>query len=236
MKVSIVVPAFNEEERIAETLQGLIAQSYPNKEIIVVDNNSSDNTNSIAKKYTDRVISETEKGYIPAVNRGAKEADGELITFCDADTRYPAQWLSQIVETFQSCPKAVAVYGGADTYDANALSNWFNGVCYTSFLRLSRVLGLDNTSGFNFVMKREILLAVGGYIPEFKQISPDIELGKRVKKAGKIVFKPQIKASSSFRRYQDNGVVDTQWMFLKSWWSMLRGKAPNIDYETYNSR
>ena len=111
MKVSIIVPAYNEEERIAKTLEGLIAQTYANKEIIVVDKNSQDDTNTIAQKYTSQDILETEKGYIPAVNRGAKEADGELITFCDADTQYPAQWLSQIVDTFQTYPKAVAVYG-----------------------------------------------------------------------------------------------------------------------------
>jgi len=169
------------------------------------------------------------------VNRGAKEADGDFITFCDADTRYPVEWAEKVVKAFQKNPKSVAVYGGADTYDSNAVSNWVNGFLYNNFLRLSRLLGLDNTSGFNFVMRRDTYLKVGGYDPKFKKMSPDIELGTRIKKEGKIHFDTRITVSSSFRRYQDDGVVDTQLMFLKSWWMMLRGKVPDVDYDTYNA-
>jgi len=234
MKLSIIVPAYNEEKKIAATLKGLLAQTYHNYELIVVDNNSSDQTNAIAKSFAKNVFVEKKKGYIHAVNRGAAEALGDLITFCDADTQYPKDWAAKIVSCFEKKPDAVAVYGTADTYDAHALQNWLNGIFYTAFLRLSRLLGLDNTSGFNFVMKKSAFEKVGGYDPAYQKMSPDIELGKRLKKVGKIHFSSQIKVRSSFRRYQEGGVSQTQWMFLKSWWAMLRGKTPNVNYEDYN--
>ena len=71
--------------------------------------------------------------------------------------------------------------------------------------------------------------------PKFKKMSPDIELGKRLKKEGPIAFNPKIKVRSSFRRYQESGVASTQWMFFKAWWAMLRGHEPSISYEEYNS-
>tara|TARA_A100001011_G_C14194257_1_gene792745 strand:- start:23 stop:742 length:720 start_codon:yes stop_codon:yes gene_type:complete len=234
LTVSIIVPAYNEEETIEKTLQSLKSQSYPNIEVIVVDNNSSDRTNELSKRHCGSVFLETEQGYIAAVNRGAREASGDLITFCDADSFYPKDWVTQVVQEFQKEPNIVAVYGSADTHDANAIQNRINGFFYTLFLRFSRFLGLDNTSGFNFVMRRDVFMNVGGYDPKFKKMSPDIELGKRLKKEGPIAFNPSIKVRSSFRRYQDSGVLSTQLMFFKAWWAMLRGIDPSVSYDEYN--
>ncbi len=69
VKVSIIVPAYNEEENIEATLKSLLSQTYKNYEIIVVDNNSKDRTKQIAEKYV-RTITETKQGYIYAVVRG----------------------------------------------------------------------------------------------------------------------------------------------------------------------
>lgn len=235
MKLSIIVPAYNEEKTIAKTLQGLCAQDYPDIELIVVNNNSKDKTGDIAKKFCENVFLETKQGYIHAVNRGAAEASGELITFCDADSIYPSDWASKVVQVFQNEPQIVAVYGSADTHDASPLQNKINGTFYTLFLHVSRCFGLDNTSGFNFVMRKSAFEQVGGYDPKFLKMSPDIELGKRLGAVGKIVFSPKIKVRSSFRRYQDGGVAKTQWMFLKAWWAMVRGQEPMVDYTEYNA-
>lgn len=234
MKVSIIVPAYNEEKFLARTLSSLTAQTHSDMELIVIDNNSTDTTNSIAKKFTSKVFLETRKGYIHAVNRGAKEASGELISFCDADSIYPPDWLSSVVQEFQKHPDAVGFYGSCNTHDASPTMNQLNGFFYTIFLQISRFFGLDNTSGFNFVMKRNIFFKIGGYNPNFQKMSPDIELGKRLKKEGPIIFNPHIKVLSSFRRFQHGGIFKTVLFFLKSWWEMLRGKEPSVKYEDYN--
>lgn len=234
MKVSIVVPAYNEEHTIAKTLEGLKKQTYKEIELIVVNNNSKDKTGEIAEQYCDNVFLETKPGYINAVRRGAKEATGDIIAFCDADSVYPQYWLELAVKTFEKNPDAVVVYGTADTYDASVLGNYFNGLFYSLFLRISRSLGLDNTSGFNFLMKKDIYEKVGGYDPAYQKMSPDIELGKRLKEQGKIVFVPSLKVSSSHRRFKEGGKLKTTFMFIKAWWSMLRNRLPEASYDEYN--
>ncbi len=234
MKLSIIVPAYNEEKSIAKTLEGLKSQTYKNLEIIVIDNNSKDKTSEIAKKYVNNVFVETNQGYIYAVIRGAKEATGELITFCDADTVYPNNWAEKAVKNFASSD-TVVVYGTCDSYDTNKVSSFFNYLGYTSFLFVSRILGMDNTSGFNFIMRKEAYDKAGGYNPAYKKMSPDIELGKRLSKIGKIKFVPSLKVSSSVRRFSEKGNITTTIMFAKAWWSMLRNKLPDVDYNTYNS-
>ncbi len=232
-RISVIVPAYNEEKALDRSLDSLTHQTYRNFELIVVDNNSKDRTGEIARNYTPNVILETQPGYIHAVRAGAAKATGELITFCDADTFYPSDWLEKVVEVFDRIPQAVAVYGSCVTHDSSRFGNWLNGVLYTNFLWLSRFLGLDNTSGFNFVMRRDAYELVGGYDPKFKKMSPDIELGKRLKKVGPVLYWPSIVVEASFRRYQDGGALQTQWMFFKAWWAMLRGQEP-MDYTAYN--
>jgi len=234
MKLSIIVPAYNEEKTIAETLEGLTSQTYADYEVIVVDNNSKDKTSEIAKKYTDKVFLETKQGYIHAVIRGAAEATGDIITFCDADTMYPKNWGAKAMKVFAKSDKNVVVYGTCDVFDAGPIGKWTNYLAYTTFLWISRILGLDNTSGFNFLMRKDAYAKAGGYDPAYQKMSPDIELGKRLSKLGKVRFVPSIKVSSSVRRFQEGGGLKTTIMFAKAWWSMLRNKLPDVDYNEYN--
>ncbi|OGI09883.1 MAG: hypothetical protein A2Y40_08585 [Candidatus Margulisbacteria bacterium GWF2_35_9] len=234
MKLSIIVPAYNEEKTLADTLKGLTSQTYSDFEVIVVDNNSKDKTSEIAKKYTDKVYLETKQGYIHAVIRGAKEASGDIITFCDADTVYPKTWAEKAMKVFAKSEKIVVVYGTCDVFDAGFIGKWTNYLAYTSFLFVSRMLGLNNTSGFNFLMRKDAYIKAGEYDPAFKKMSPDIELGKRLGKQGLVKFVPSLRVSSSVRRFKEGGGIKTTIMFAKAWWSMLRNKLPDVDYAEYN--
>jgi glycosyltransferase involved in cell wall biosynthesis len=234
--VSVIVPAYNEESFLGRTLQSLRNQSYPNYELIVVDNNSTDGTNAIARRFADHVFVETRKGYAHAVMRGVAESHGELLTFCDADTLYPFGWLRRAVRVLERNPAASAVYGTCSTHDAGPVMNRINGLVYTQLLRASRLLGLENTSGFNFLMRRAAFEAVGGYDPRFTQMSPDVELGRRLTRVGPVVFRTSLTVQASFRRFQHGGVIKTLWMYLKVWYRMARGRAPGISYKQYNSQ
>src|ERR1035437_9820650 len=89
MKVSVVIPAYNEEKYIGACLDSLMDQKEKPDEIIVVNNNSTDNTAKIVKKYPVRLINEEQQGMIPARNRGFNEAKFEIIARTDADTILP---------------------------------------------------------------------------------------------------------------------------------------------------
>src|SRR3989344_2724437 len=88
MHLSIIIPAYNEEKRIGKTLEAIqtyLAQQSYDSEIIVVNNNSKDNTRTIAEGFGVRVIDEHRPGKGYAVTRGMLEARGNLRVFTDAD-------------------------------------------------------------------------------------------------------------------------------------------------------
>jgi glycosyltransferase involved in cell wall biosynthesis len=109
---SIVIPAYNEENFLPRCLESIKAQvAAPNYEIIVVDNNSSDATPSIAKRYGARLISETQPGVVFARQAGLKAANGEIIISTDADTYFSPNWLRYIADFFAQNPEAAGLAG-----------------------------------------------------------------------------------------------------------------------------
>jgi len=89
-KISIIVPVYNTEKYVGETIELLLGQTYKNIEIILVDNNSKDNSLKICKSYAQKdprikVLSETTQGPSSARNKGLEEATGDYICFCDSD-------------------------------------------------------------------------------------------------------------------------------------------------------
>ena len=100
-KVSVVVTTKNEEKNIKNCLKSIISQTYKNTEVIVVDNNSTDNTKKIAKKYTDLVFN---KGPERSAQRnfGAKKAKGKYFLFLDADMILEQKVIEECVKEVQS--------------------------------------------------------------------------------------------------------------------------------------
>lgn len=101
MKVSVVIPAFNEAEFLDACLNSLTKQTEPPDEIIVVNNNSTDNTVKIAKKYDVRIVNEKKQGMISARNSGFNKAKFDIIARTDADTILPPSWIKKIKNGFK---------------------------------------------------------------------------------------------------------------------------------------
>lgn len=111
INVSIVIPAYNEAEVLSQCLDSVTAELKPGDEIIVVDNNSTDDTPSITGKYSSvKVIPEPRQGQVYAQDTGFEAATNELIARIDADTVVPEGWLDQIRAGFAD-PSTVAISG-----------------------------------------------------------------------------------------------------------------------------
>jgi glycosyltransferase involved in cell wall biosynthesis len=113
--VSIVTPSYNQGEFIEETILSVIGQRYANMEYLVMDGGSTDQTVSILQKYDDRIewISETDKGQGDAVNKGFRQAKGEILGWLNSDDTYLPDTVIKVVRYFQENPEAVMVYGNA---------------------------------------------------------------------------------------------------------------------------
>ena len=101
IKVTVVIPVFNEEKFIRRCLESLMVQKKCADEIIVVDNNSTDKTVEICKAFPTRVIQEPIQGIISARNAGFNAATGDLIARCDGDTILPKDWICKIKDDFK---------------------------------------------------------------------------------------------------------------------------------------
>lgn len=112
-KISIVIRCFNEEKHISKLLAGIVKQNYLNKEIIVVDSGSTDDTIKIAETFGVKIvnISPDEFSFGRALNRGCAAASGEYLVFASAHV-YPVydDWLEKLVQPFEN-PKISCVYG-----------------------------------------------------------------------------------------------------------------------------
>lgn len=117
MRISVVIPTYNEEAMIGPCLAHLQAQTRPANEIIVVDNNCKDGTVGIAAQSGARIIIEAKQGIIHARNAGFNAATGELILRIDADTRVPPAWISEMERLAAAHPNAAAFTGPCTFYD-----------------------------------------------------------------------------------------------------------------------
>ncbi len=115
--ISIIIPAFNEEASIANTLLSCVGANYLNREIIVIDDGSIDNTREVAKAIGDnepdqriRVLSSTQnQGKAEAINLGLNHAAGEIIVTLDADTRFAnSKTLTALITPLISDPRIAA--------------------------------------------------------------------------------------------------------------------------------
>lgn len=150
--ISVVIPAHNEQIYIEQCLESLIFQDYPKDqyEIIVVDNNSKDNTQEIARKFDVQII-EQESGPVGAVrNAGAKEAKGELLAFIDADCVAPNNWLSKGAQLLLN---EFSAYGGG--YDLRPEPFWLE----KAWLLETKEPPKDFLGGCIFIRKKDFRLA-----------------------------------------------------------------------------
>jgi glycosyltransferase involved in cell wall biosynthesis len=120
--VSVIVPVFNNGRFIGPALESLFRQTYPEerREIIVVDDGSTDNTPEVLKKYGQDIfhIRQEHKGIAGARNAGISHARGEIITFLDSDDLWHEERLQKVVERFTENPRAGMVYHPVELIDS----------------------------------------------------------------------------------------------------------------------
>jgi len=182
MKVSVVIPAYNEEKCIESCLRSILNQSVAADEIIVVDNNSTDNTVSIAQSFPITVIHEKDQGTIPTRNRGFNRAKFDIIARTDADTEVPYTWIAQI-KIYMSQNNCDAVLGTLYYKGAPAI---INAPLYTGFVEyFNKFFGVYPLFGPNMAISRKIWKKVKSRLcNDAAEVHEDIDLALHIKKIG----------------------------------------------------
>ena len=225
--VSLVIPAYNEEEYLPLCLESIKKQDYTEQyEVIVVDNASKDNTARIARDWGAKVVYESKRSPACARQKGVEAATGEIIAFIDADSQAPACWLSTIVSRFAREQETVAISGPYAYCDAGRIAkiasyagSFINIIIDQLFRKAFNKGGA--IWGCNFAVRRSALLEIGGFDTSIRFYGEEYELSLRLKRAGKGGIIPRLFVLTSARRLKKLGVVTQYWNWIVDYFSIL---------------
>ncbi|MES2003481.1 MAG: glycosyltransferase family A protein [Bacteroidota bacterium] len=240
-KVSVLIPAFNEEKYILRTLNAIVCQDYPFFEIIVADNASTDQTASIIRKFIESssltipliLVHETSQGTNFARECARKMASGSILAQLDADCIPPSNWLRKgVMALLQG--KRVAVTGPYDYFDGDIWMRNFSLISQKVFYPLINLFVQVTGRGAiliggNAFIRAEILERAGGYNTSLTFYGDDIDLGKRLSSYGRIVFVSSLVQSSSSRRYKANGFWEVNKKYQACFWNLVWHKPELLE-------
>lgn len=203
MKISVVIPVFNEEKYLASCLESLKNQKVKADEIIIVDNNCTDKTIQIAKKHKATIIKEKKQGMIYARNAGFNYAHGDILARCDADTILPKDWIKRIKENFKN-NKIDALACMVMFYDCWLLKDsTFFPKLYFKIMKL--LLKHEVLAGPGMVLTKKMWQKVKNEMClDDKKTHEDIDLSIHIAKYGQIRFDPNLIIYASARRIRNN--------------------------------
>ncbi|MBT0566869.1 glycosyltransferase family 2 protein [Williamsia sp. CHRR-6] len=226
--LSVVIPTYNEEEIVGECLGRLLTQLDHIREIVVVDNNSTDSTVAIvtglARQHPEiRVITETEQGLVFARNAGMNAATGDFVARIDSDSLVPPHWAQTIVEFFLADTEQrwAALCGRGEAY----------GLPYgDGITRLKKRLPVnpfrsaateDNPTvrsvpvlyGSNMVLRATTWAAIRDRVSMRRDVFEDVDMGLCVgETGGRNAFLPHITVGVSPRRMETGMVGFVRYM------------------------
>lgn len=120
-KVSIITPSYNQADYIERTIKSIVSQDYPNIEYIIMDGKSTDNSVDIIKKYDKKLkwTSEKDSGQSEAINKGLRQATGDIVAFLNSDDMYEPGAIKKVVDFFNDNPDVKWAYGKCKIIDSN---------------------------------------------------------------------------------------------------------------------
>jgi len=244
VRLSFVIPAYNEERYLPACLESILEQTRDleeSVEIIVVNNASSDRTREVALSYPGViVVDEPRKGLPFARQAGFCASTGELIANVDSDSRLTPGWVRQVLDTFAEAERKgkdlVALSGPVEYYDLRPSQQ----VSVHLFYLLAFMLYVLNryilragsmVQGGNFVLRARALHEIGGFNTAIAFYGEDTDIARRLNRIGKVVFTFQLKMYSSARRLKNEGMLTIGMRYTMNYlWTTFR-KRPFT--ETY---
>ncbi len=240
MRLSFVVPAYNEEAYLPDCLDSILKQTRDlaePAEIIVVNNASTDRTREVALGFRGvRVVDEPRKGLTFARQAGFAASTGELIANVDSDSRLTPNWVAKVLKAFGEEPRLAALSGPFIYYDLTPQQRVSVRIFYTvAFLVYAfnrwvlRAGGM--VQGGNFVLRRSALEEIGGFDTSISFYGEDTDIARRVNRVGMVRFTFGLKMFSSARRLKKEGMMTMAWRYtLNYFWTMFGKKPYTAEY------
>ncbi len=190
-RVSVVVCSYNRGAALEECLRSLVLLDYPDYEVILVDDGSTDNTREIAGKFPAvRVIHQSNQGLSAARNAGLHAATGSIIAYTDSDCFVDVNWLTHLVHQLEATD-AVAVGGPNLAPDDGCAAACVAASPGQPVQVLESNTIAEHIPGCNMAFRREALMAINGFNPRYRKAGDDVDICWRLQQDGKwITFAP----------------------------------------------
>jgi len=183
-RISVVVCSHNGARTIRDSLEGLRRLDYPNYDVIVVDDGSTDDTAAIASQYDVRLIRTPNRGLSSARNTGLAAATGEIVAYLDDDAYPDPHWLTYLAATFLSTSHAGVggpnIAPAGDGAIAECVARAPGGPVHV----LVTDREAEHIPGCNMAFRTAYLEAVGGFDPRFRTAGDDVDLCWRLQDRG----------------------------------------------------
>ncbi|TSC90369.1 MAG: glycosyltransferase [Microgenomates group bacterium Gr01-1014_5] len=234
IRTSVIIPAFNEGKRLPECVSALKAQTQPFDEIIVVDNNSRDETAEVARSLGCMVVWEGAQGLSKARNAGAHASRGDIICFIDADGQMCPNWLEEALKSLKD-PRISAVSGlNIFQHDNSFKEVWYNLytlLAYSCVVLDDRIFSQTFLVGNNLAIKKDVFLSLGGFEPV---IGEDYWISQKfwVRPELKGVVNLKMINQLSSRRFDERGYTRT----VLGWLIDTARKTPQVKYAKLSSQ
>jgi glycosyltransferase involved in cell wall biosynthesis len=216
MRLSFVVPAYNEEAYLPACLESILAQTRElgdEVEIIVVNNASTDRTREVALGYAGvLVVDEPRKGLTFARQAGFAASRGELIANVDSDSRLTPGWVDKVLKEFAGDAKLVSLSGPFLYYDLTPQQRVsvqiFYAAAFLVYVMNRYVLRAGSmVQGGNFVLRRVALKKIGGFNTAIAFYGEDTDIARRMNEVGEVKFTFDFRMFSSARRLKQEGML-----------------------------
>jgi glycosyltransferase involved in cell wall biosynthesis len=228
--VSVIVPCYNGAPFLEEALRSALSQTYPEVEIIVVDDGSTDQSPEIAQRFPVRYIRQENRGLTPTRNLGVRESRGTYIVFLDADDRLKPEAIETGVRMLEHRPECAMAVGdhhfiAADgSYLAESRKDCLPAYHYEALLKSNFIEMISSV-----LFRRSIFEQVGGFDTNLR-VAEDYELYLRIARAHPICCHPAIVAE--YRIHDTNASRNSELMLTMT----LRVLKSQARYVRYNVR
>ncbi len=183
-KISVVVATYNAARTLDDCLKSLVTLRYPDYEVIVVNDGSTDESDAIIPRYPFRAITTPNRGVSAARNEGIRAATGEIVAYIDSDARADPEWLSYLAATFLESD--VVGVGGPNLVPPE--DNWVAKCVYRSPGGPTQVMLDDRCAehipGCNMAFRKWALEEIGGFDPIFRKAADDVDICWRLLERG----------------------------------------------------
>jgi glycosyltransferase involved in cell wall biosynthesis len=206
LRITVVVPALDEAERLPRCLASLAAQTRPPDEVVVVDNGSADATADLAAAAGARVVHEPERGIWPAAATGYDAATGDVIARVDADSVLPPGWLARVDELMREHPATQAVTGPGRFRGMRSVSGRLAHLLYMqTYFRLGALaLGGPPVFGSAFAMRASAWRAARSSVHRDDDVHDDLDLSFHLE-PGSVRYDTGLTVSISARPFRSPG-------------------------------